>query len=125
MLHFLRGHNLFNQHTNSDAIKNILAVLIISVVKADKKHSLAEQKTVLDFFKNEFKMNEELTLKYFNEVIHNSEEFDRAKEELNTILDTDITAKAKALQMLNDVIICDGCVDAEYVLFQKIQSSLK
>jgi len=125
MLHFLRGQDLFNQHENSDAIKNILAVLIISVVKADKKHSLPEQKTVLDFFKNEFKMDEKVTLAFFDSIKHDDDEFYKAKEELNTILDADVSAKAKALQMLNEVIICDGCVDAEYVLFQEIQSSLQ
>ena len=124
MLHFLKGQNLFNHHENKDAIKNILAILIISVVKADQKHSIQEQKTVLDFFQNEFNMSTEETTEYFDSVVHNEEEFDKAKKELNDILNTDKSAKAMALQMLNEVIICDGCVDAEYVLFEEIKSAL-
>ena len=54
MLSFLNGQNIFNQHENKDAIKNILALLMITVVNADKKVTTKEQVKILDFFKRAF-----------------------------------------------------------------------
>lgn len=124
MLHFLRGTDLFNHHSNKDAIKNILAVLMISVVNADKKSSAKEQKKILDFYRLEFGMNKDTTIDLFNSLAHDNAELNSSLVKLKDILQNDAEAKAKVLHHLNSVIICDGCVDEEYEVFEKIKSFL-
>ena len=124
MLHFLEGSNLFDQHSNKKAIKNILAVLMIKVIYADTKITKKEQNAVLNFYKNEFGLNKEETIKIFNEVGHYETSFNEALLELQAILSGDSMAKAKALQHLNSIIICDGCTEEEYEIFEDIKSYL-
>ena len=124
MLHFLQGKDLFNQHENNEAIKNILAVLMIRVILADDEASLKEQKRVLDFYKREFKMDEEATLDLFNTIKYDDPELHASLEELQHILDHDKLIKAKVLEHINDVILCDGYTDVEYTVFEKIKAYL-
>ena len=124
MLSFFNGIDMFNQHINKDAIKNTLAVLMIEVVNADKKVTSQERKKILDFFKLEFDMDENTTIDFFNLVKENDTEFNASLAELKSILVDDINARAKTLQHLNSVIICDGCVDEEYEVFESIRGFL-
>ncbi|QOY53250.1 TerB family tellurite resistance protein [Candidatus Sulfurimonas baltica] len=124
MFNFLSGMDLFNQHTNKDAIKNILAVLMIVVVKADDKVSVKEQNKVLSFYKNEFGMDTDATEKLFDSVKHDDATFHSSLAELKIILQDDITAKAKALHHLNGVMYCDGSVNVECDLFEDIRKFL-
>jgi len=121
MLSFLRGNDIFNQQKNKNAIKNTIAVLMISVVNADDKITLEEQKKVLQFYKQEFNMNEQDTISLFESVKYDEMSIDATVQELQSFLNTDILAKAKVLQHLNSVIICDGCVDSEYTVFENIK----
>ena len=125
MVSFLNGMDLFNQHKNKDAIKNILAILMINVVNADEKVSVKEQNKILDFFKNEFNMDKDTTIKLFDSVNHDDAAFNSSISELKIILNSDVVAKAKALSHLNSVICCDGCVDVEYDLFNNIKEILQ
>jgi uncharacterized tellurite resistance protein B-like protein len=124
MLEFLKSQDMFNRHENKDAIKNIIAVLMIQVVNADDKVSTKEQDKVLNFFKLEFKMNEEETIKYFNNLKNNKEELDELVLRLDDILKNDTLAKSKILHHLNSIIICDGCLDVEFEVFEKIKKYL-
>ena len=124
MFHFLSGMDLFNQHTNKDAIKNILAVLMIVVVKADGKESEKERKNVLAFYKNEFNMDEEETITLFNSSSYDAAAYESALNEIQEIFKNDKVAKAKTLQHFNSVICCDGCVDVEYDVFEEIRKVL-
>lgn len=124
MLHFLQGNDLFNQHKNKDAIKNILAILIIDVVNADGISSPKEQTTILKFYKQEFKMDETETIALFNSVEDNDPELLASLSKLKEIFNDEPTAKAKVLEHLNSVILCDGCTDAEYHIFEKIKTFL-
>ena len=124
MFSFFTSMDMFNQHTNKDAIKNILAVLMITVVNADKKVSVKEQNKILDFYKHEFGMDTDLTEKLFDSVKHDDTAFHSSLAELKIILKDDITAKAKALHHLNSVIYCDGSVDVECDIFEDIRNFL-
>ena len=124
MLHFLQGSDIFNQHTNKDAIKNTLAVLMIKIINADKKVTKQEQDTVLTFYKQEFGMNEDSTVDLFNSIKYDDSEFLIALSLLESILSDDITAKAKVLHHLNSIIICDNSTDNEYEIFHDIKSYL-
>lgn len=124
MLSFLNGVDIFNQHSNKDAIKNILAVLMIAVINADQKVTQQEKKVIFDFFQLEFGIDEEKTIDLFSAVKYNNAEFNSSLTRLKAILDEDILAKAKALQHLNTIIICDGIVHEEYEVFDKIKEFL-
>ena len=124
MFSFLSNSNKLDQHDNGDTIKNILAVLMISVVNADKKTTKDEQLKVLSFYKSEFGMSEEETITLFNSASSNEEEFNLSLMELKNLLSNDIQTKAKVLGHLNTLIICDGCVDEEYDLFEGIREYL-
>lgn len=124
MLSFLNGVDIFNQHSNKDAIKNILAVLMIAVINADQKVTQQEKKMIFDFFQLEFGIDEEKTIDLFTVVKYNNAEFNSSLTRLKAILDEDILAKAKALQHLNTIIICDGVVYEEYEVFDKIKEFL-
>ncbi len=125
MLHFLKGSDIFNQHTNRDAIKNILAVLMINVVNSDKKSTTKEQVKILNFYRLEFGMDKDSTINLFNSVEYDDTELNFRLAELKYILQNDTAARAKVLHHLNSVIICDGCVDVEYEIFEKIKSFLQ
>jgi len=124
MLSFLSNQNLFNQSSNKDAIKNTLAVLLINIVNADNKISDKEQNKVIEFYNREFNMSREATITLFDSVKHDEGEFYSATNEIKDILQHDTIAKAKILQHLNEIIICDGCVDEEYSMFETIRSIL-
>jgi len=124
MFSFLNGSSTFTKYDEKDAIKNILALLMITVVNADKKVTAKEQAKILSFFKSEFEMNENETITLFDSIEENIEEFNKASKELNEILQNDIAAKAKALNYLNSIIICDGCEDIEFEVFEKIKNTL-
>lgn len=124
MFSFLNGPSTFTKYDEKDAIKKILALLMINVVNADNKVTAKEQAKILSFFKSEFEMNENETITLFNSIEDNLDEFNTASQELNEILKNDVVAKAKALNYLNSIIICDGCEDIEFEVFEKIKNSL-
>ncbi len=125
MLSFLSGQDIFNQHKNKDAIKNILALLMIIVINADGEATPKEQAKILEFFKNEFGQNKDETIAFFNNIVGKKSDFSTLCDELKVTLQNDAMAKAKALHHLNDVILCDGCTDEEYDIFEKIRIDLK
>jgi len=124
MFSFLNGPSTFTKYGEQDSIKNILALLMITVVNADNKVTAKEQAKILSFFKSEFEMNENETITLFDSIEENLEEFNIASQELNKILQNDMAAKAKALNYLNSIIICDGCEDIEFEVFEKIKNTL-
>jgi len=124
MLEFLKAQDMFNRHENKDAIKNIIAGLMIRVVYADDKVSVKEQNKILSFFKSEFKMTEEDTMSYFNNIKAHEEELSELTLKLDEILANDTLAKSKTLHHLNSIIICDGCLDVEFEVFEKIKNYL-
>ena len=60
----------------------------------------------------------------FESIIHNIDELDKHIDALNKLLSDDLVTKAKVLQHVNNIIICDGCVDAEYDVFEMIKNQL-
>jgi uncharacterized tellurite resistance protein B-like protein len=124
MLSFLSGVDVFNQYSNKDAIKNILAVIMIAIVNADQKVTQQEKRKILDLFKLEFGIDEEETIDFFTAVEYNNTAFNSSLVNLKTLLNEDVMTKAKVLQHLNTLIICDGCVDEEYEVFDKIREFL-
>ena len=123
MINFL-DKTTFDEKHNKNALKNIIAVLMITVVNADNVHTLKEQNRVLEFYKNEFNMSREETISFFNSVKHENKDIVTALENLQVYFSSNIGIKAKILHHLNSVIICDGCVDAEYEVFEQIKAYL-
>ena len=115
---------IFDEDINHDAIKDTLAVLMVHVSMADKKTTQKENEKILGFFQQEFQMSASETHELFETVVKNIDELEKYLDRLNELLSKDIHAKAKVLQHLNNLIICDGCVDIEYDVFETIRVSL-
>ena len=116
--------NIFDEGLNHDVIKETLAVLMVHITMADKKTTEKENEKLLGFFQQEFSMSSSETHDLFELIVHNSDEIEKHIDVLNNLLNDDIRTKAKVLQHLNHLIICDGCVDAEYLVFETIRDSL-
>ncbi len=116
--------NIFDEDLNHDVIKETLAVLMVHITMADKKTTEKENEKLLGFFQQEFSMSSSETHDLFELIVHNSDEIEKHIDVLNNLLNDDIRTKAKVLQHLNNLIICDGCVDAEYLVFETIRDSL-
>lgn len=123
MINFL-DKSTFDERKNKNALKNILAVLMITVVNADEKSTIKEQNKVLEFYQNEFNMNKEETINFFNSVKHENRDVVVALENLKELFASDVQTKAKVLHHLNSLIICDGCEDVEYDIFEQIREYL-
>jgi len=123
MINFL-NKTTFDENKNKDALKNIIAVLMITVVNADNEHTVKEQNKVLEFYKNEFNMSKDETIDFFNSVKHEDKDVLAALESLQELFSSDIGTKAKVLHHLNSIILCDGCLDVEYEVFEKIKAYL-
>ena len=115
---------IFDEGINHDAIKDTLAVLMVHVSMADKKTTEKENEKMLGFFQEEFNMSVSETHELFEAVVENIDELEKYIDRLNHLLSNDLQAKAKVLKHLNSLIICDGCVDAEYDVFETIRISL-
>ncbi len=115
---------IFDDEINHDAVKDTLAVLMMHVAMADKKTTEKENKKMVEFFQQEFNMNTEETHELFESVVENMNELEKYIDTLSNILANNIAVKARIMQHLNNLIICDGCVDEEYHVFETIKTSL-
>jgi len=120
-----KGDNkIFDESVNKDVVKVILAVLMVHIIKADNQTTMKEQKNVLGFFQKEFDMGDEETKILFESVVADEQELDAHVNALSTLLAEDKLTKAKIIGHLNHLIICDGCKDEEYTVFEAIKESL-
>ena len=120
-----QGDNkIFDESVNQDVVKVILAVLMVHIIEADKQTTMQEQKKILGFFQQEFEMTDEETKVLFESVVADEQELDTHVNTLNALLSEDKLTKAKIIGHLNHLIICDGCKDEEYMVFEAIKNSL-
>ncbi len=126
LLHNLKENDvrIFDEDINQDIIKNTLAVLMVHISKADKQTTQKENAKMLGFFQEEFNMSTSEAHELFESVLENMNELEKYIDRLNGLLHNDLQTKAKVLQHLNNLIICDGCVDVEYDVFETIRVSL-
>ncbi len=115
---------IFDKDINHELIKDTLAVLMTHIMLADNKITKKENEKILGFFQQEFNMSSEETHELFNSIVENIGEFEVYLDALNRTLANDLTAKSRIMQHLNSLIICDGCIDAEYHVFETIKNSL-
>jgi len=121
MFHIFHSGNPFSQSDENTRLKNILAVLIIKIVLADNKSTKKEQKAVLKFFNDEFSLSADETKKLLNTTNYNDENYTKILTQLEEILHTDDSIKAKLMSYINSIIICDGLIDEEYEVFETIK----
>ena len=121
MIHLFQDAQLFGLHANSDEIKNILAVLIIKTVLSDGKSTKQEQAKVIEFFDKEFNLNKDETVTLLNTTEYMSNEYTNALTRLEEILKEDNSIAPKIMTYINNIIICDGCADEEYEVFETIK----
>jgi len=107
-----------------EKVKNSMAILITHIIMADGVVTKEENKKVLAFFENEFEMKEEETHLLFDSIIDNLHEFEAHLDILTTTLKNSSHAKSEILRHINNIIICDGCIDREYDVFEAIRVSL-
>jgi len=69
-------------------------------------------------------MTTQETHELFESIMQNIDELEEHMATLNSLLADNLQTKAKILQHLNNIIICDGCVDVEYDVFETIKNSL-
>ncbi|QSZ42214.1 hypothetical protein GJV85_08840 [Sulfurimonas aquatica] len=125
MLPYLSTVDVFDDYKNIDAIKNMLAVLLIKVILADEKKSIEEEKKLLEFYQQNFQMSVDEVVKLFIEVKNDNREFDLELQKLDSIFEQDHEVKSKILHYINSVIVCDGIVDKEYAIFEEIKGSVQ
>ena len=120
-----KGDNkIFDESVNQDVVKVILAVLMVHIIKADKQTTMQEQNKILGFFQQEFDMSDDETKILFESVVADVQELDEHVNALNVLLAEDKLTKAKIIGHLNHLIICDGCKDEEYKVFESIKNNL-
>jgi len=120
-----KGDNkIFDESINHDVVKDILAILMVHIIQADKKTTQQEQDKFLGFFQSEFEMTVDETKQLFESIVTNLDEIELQLEQLNQLLSGDTITKAKIIRHLNNLIICDGCMDEEYHIFETIKNAL-
>ena len=112
------------QTNDTQKIQNAMAILISHIIMADGKITQEENKKVLSFFQNEFNLEESETQKLFNAILDNLHEFQEHLDVLTQTIKSDSHAKHEILRHINNIIICDGCIDREYEVFEAIKASL-
>lgn len=115
---------LFKDEQSHDVVKDALAILMSHIIIADGIVTKQERAKIFSFFGDEFAMNAEETKKLFDSILDNMHEFETHIEILTDALKNSPTMRAELLRHLNNIIICDGCKDSEYALFDKIINSL-
>jgi len=115
---------IFEDENQEDAIKDALAILICHIIYADGKVTKQEQKKIFNFFKHEFEMDEDETNLLFDSILKEFYEFEKHLDTLTNALKNSVHAKSEVLRHLNNIVICDGCIDREYDVFEAIRKSL-
>jgi uncharacterized tellurite resistance protein B-like protein len=115
---------IFDQENNIVAIKDALAILICHVIIADGIVTKQERAKIFSFFKLEFQMKQEATEELFTSILDNMNEFEEHLDILTQAVKNSVHTRAEILRHLNNIIICDGCKDSEYDIFNKILKSL-
>jgi uncharacterized tellurite resistance protein B-like protein len=120
----LKEHDskIFDQDINHDSIKITLAVFMNNIIHADGKTSRQEYKKILGFFQQEFNIDEMQTTDLFDSINNHIDEFHAHLDMLKEALADNQQAKSKILEHLNHLIICDGCEDIEYNVFDRIKT---
>lgn len=126
LLKNLRENNtkLFADDSQHEMLKISLAVIMAHIILADGRVTKQEEKKVIDFFANEFDLDHEETNTLFQSIINRFSEFQEQMETLIRIIQNDIKTKALLLEHLNNLIICDGCTDSEYRVFETIRTAM-
>ena len=115
---------IFESENEQDAVKDALAILICHIIYADGKVTKQEQKKIFGFFQNECEMDKSETDELFDSILGDMDKFGKHLDILTDALKSNAHAKSEVLRHLNNIIICDGCVDREYEIFEVIRKSL-
>lgn len=121
----IKDTKLFQNDTDNEMLKSALAILMTNIIVADGKISQQERSRIINFFANEFSMSEEETYALFDNILEDFDKFDIYIETLQLIIQDNIHTKAELLKHLNNLIICDGCTDSEYAVFENIKGLFK
>lgn len=127
-LEFLK--ELLNSETDifadneQEKLQNVMAILITHVILADGKVTSEERAKVLSFFENEFELESAQTEELFASIMDNINEFEENLDTLQNAIKNNSLAKSELLRHINNIIICDGCVDREYDVFESIRLAL-
>lgn len=109
---------------NSDMMKYSFAVIMWKVILSDDKITQKEINNLFRFYQNEFGLNDDETEMIVNQVRENSDLIELHVQNIENILKESLLAKAEFLKHVNALIICDGIVDIEYNVFEKIRNEL-
>jgi len=115
---------IFDDGINEKNIKDALAILMCNIIHADGTVTEKEQSEVYEFFRNEFNISKEETNELFNSILGRGPELQAQADFIEKALKLDAKSKGILLVHLNNLIICDGCKDSEYIVFDKIKNSL-
>ena len=107
-----------------EKIKDTMAILISHIIMADGKVTKEENEKVFAFFQNEFALEEKETRVLFTSIMDNLHEFEAQLDILTSTIKNNLHIKSEILRHLNNIIICDGCKDREYDVFETIRVSL-
>ena len=117
----LKGDNAIFETDITREIEVAMAILLSHVIIADGKVSQQESENIKRFYAKEFKLTSTQTYKLFHEVEDNMDEIGESIDTIKTALKNDPASLAEILRHINNLILCDGCVNREYALFETLR----
>ncbi len=100
------------------------AVVMYHVMKADRSVSKIERKHLDGLFQREFKMDPAETEALFDDIEAHYGEFAKHLSAIECEISQNAHHKAAFMEHINHLIVCDGCRDEEFELFEKIKQHL-
>ena len=101
-----------------------IAVIMHHIVQTDVRLSKEESTALIRFFKEEFALEEDETFELFDTVAEIGEPLFAQLKELKGTVYKNSVVKVNIFKHLNNLIICDGCENSEYRVFEKVKAVL-
>ncbi len=101
-----------------------IAVVMHHIMVADGIISEKERNLVVHYFQKEFALDEGETYALFDAVAELGEPLFTHLKSIRSKIDVKPAITASIFKHLNDLIICDGCEDSEYKVFEKARAVL-
>lgn len=109
------------QKDNTQDIEMAVAILLSHVIMADGKVTIEESENIKKFYAKEFGLSNAQTQQLFNEIMDNMDEIGESIDTIKSALQNDKQALSEILKHINNLILCDGCIDKEYTLFEALR----
>lgn len=117
----LKDESTIFESDQTQKIEIAMAILLSHVIMADGKVTMQESENIKQFYAKEFGLSSSQTHKIFREIEDNMNEIGESIDAIKEALKNDPASLAEILKHMNNLILCDGCVDREYALFETLR----